>query len=505
MKEIKALSKSKIIAYRQCEKRLWLEVHRPELREDSAATQANFASGNRVGEIAQQLYNVDGTGELVDFMEVGFEQAFQKSAELLTSRQIIFEAGMRAGGALAFADVMLPVNKRGKIKWKMIEVKGSTSVKDYYRDDVALQCYVAKEQGINIDSVSLAHIDNQWVYPGGENYKGLLKEEDLTQEALARHEEAKEWVEQAHKIIKKKQAPNIDIGEQCNKPYACGFYDYCAQDYDFPEQPVTWLPRIQSKKFIEAIDSGEVASIAEAPNELLNDLQKRVKDVTLSGKPFFDKQAAKAALEPQLFPAYFLDFESIQFAVPIWKGTRPFEQLVFQYSVHVVNKNLQVSHKEFLEVQGQDPLRACAEQLIKDCGKQGPIYVYSRGFEGSRIKDFASKFPDLSKELLAIEKRLFDLLPLARNVFYHPSQQGSWSIKKVLPALIPTLKHSNLEGVQDGGEAQMAYLEMIDANTSSERKAQLEKQLLAYCKLDTWAMVKIWEKFSGNKLSNLSS
>ena len=175
------LSKSKLLAYRQCPKRLWLEVNQPELREDSAATQARFQTGYQVGDIARRIYDPDGKGAVIAVATEGFDGAFARTARLLTDfRCPIFEAGFNANGALAFADVMLPELENGQLVWKMVEVKSSTSVKDYYRDDVAVQAFVAQSAGVKLKSVVLAHIDNSWVYPGNEDYRGLLIENDLT-------------------------------------------------------------------------------------------------------------------------------------------------------------------------------------------------------------------------------------------------------------------------------------------------------------------------------------
>ncbi len=194
---MRTLSKSKLIAFRQCPKRLWLEVHRPGLREDSSATQASFASGHQVGDIAQRLYDPECKGALIDPQAEGFDAAFDRTQDLLKSSQPIFEAGFRAEGALAFADVMLPVRKGGKRAWRMVEVKSSTSVKDYHRDDAAVQALLARACGVPLSAIALAHIDSSWVYPGGDDYKGLLLENDLTEEAFAREDEVRGWIADA--------------------------------------------------------------------------------------------------------------------------------------------------------------------------------------------------------------------------------------------------------------------------------------------------------------------
>lgn len=493
---MRTFSKSKLLALRQCPKRLWLEVHRPDLREDSATTEASFQVGFQVGDIAQRIYDPEGLGALIDVQSEGFDRAFERSAELLHTRHPIFEAGFSAGGALAFADVMLPEQKEGRQVWCMVEVKSSTSVKDYHRDDVAVQAFVAQSAGVPLESISLAHIDNSWVYPGDEDYRGLLKENDLTAEAFARTEEVKGWIAQAQSIVGGPTEPVIATGQQCDTPFECGFYTYCSRDELKPECPVYWLPRFSSAKARELAAQG-VDDLRNVPDALLNDKQKRIKEHTQANAVFFDAAGAAADLAAYSLPAYFLDFETIQFAVPIWKGTRPYQQITFQFSLHTLAASGRLEQAAFLDLSGNDPSESFAHALIAVCGQQGPVYVYSASFETSRIRELAERYPFLSEPLLAINERVVDLLPIARERYYHPSQQGSWSIKKVLPAVVPELRYDALDGVQDGGMAMEAFLEGIHPDTSAERKAEIEQQLLAYCKLDTYAMVRLWQVFAG--------
>jgi len=493
---LRTFSKSKLLALRQCPKRLWLEVHRPDLREDSAATEASFQVGHQVGDIAQRIYDPEDRGALIDVKREGFSRAFERSAELLNTTQPIFEAGFSAGGALAFADVMLPEQKDGKQVWHMVEVKSSTSVKDYHRDDVAVQAYVAQSAGVQLASIALAHIDSSWVYPGDEDYKGLLKENDLTAEAFARTEEVKGWIAQAQSIVAEPSEPVVATGGHCDTPFECGFYGYCSRDEPKPEYPVYWLPRFPAAKARELAEQG-VDDIRAVPDDMLNERQQRVKDHTLANTVFFDAAGAAADLAAHELPAYFLDFEAIQFAVPIWKGTRPYQQITFQFSLHTLDASGQLEQTAFLDLSGNNPSEPFAHALIAACGAQGPVFVYNAGFEKARISELAERYPHLSEPLLAINPRVVDLLPIARERYYHPSQQGSWSIKKVLPAVVPELRYDALDGVQDGGMAMGAFLECIRPDTSAARKAQIEQQLLAYCKLDTYAMVRLWQVFAG--------
>ncbi len=211
-------SKSKLLSLRQCPKRLWLEVHRPNLRIDSATTKANFQVGSQVGEVARQIYDPEGCGASIDMKSEGVKRACEHSAELLHSTKPIFEAGFSANGALAFADVMLPKKKDGRWVWHMVEVKSSTRVKDYHHDDVAVQTFVALSSGVSLESIALAHIDSSWVYQGDEDYQGLLIEKDLTAEAFARTEEVKDWIDQAQSITAESSEPTIETGSHCRIP-----------------------------------------------------------------------------------------------------------------------------------------------------------------------------------------------------------------------------------------------------------------------------------------------
>jgi hypothetical protein len=495
--QMRTLSKSKLLAYRQCPKRLWLEIHRSDLRQDSAATQASFDVGHQVGDIARRLFDPQGKGQLIDPQSEGFTAAFVRSTELLTSLNPIFEAGFSAGGALAFADVMLPARKAGKRVWRMIEVKSSTSVKDYHRDDIAVQAFVARSSGVPLASVALAHIDSTWVYPGGDNYQGLLLENDLTSETFGREAEVKAWIADAQAIAAKRGEPELGTGSHCGQPYECGFLEHCKGQEPQAQYPVNWLPRIQTKALKALLEEDGVKDLREVPDELLNDRQLRVKAHTLTNQVYFDAPGAAADLAAHKLPAYFLDFETIQFAVPIWKGTRPYQQITFQFSVHRLTRTGKLEQKSFLDLTGNDPSKAFAESLIAACGERGPVFVYNAGFETVRIRELAERIPRMKRSLLAINERVVDLLRVAEQRYYHPDQRGSWSIKKVLPTVASDLRYDALTGVQDGGMAMNAFLEAISSSTTIPRKAEIEQQLLKYCGLDTYAMVRLWQFFSG--------
>lgn len=491
-----SLSKSKLLAYRQCPKRLWLEIHRTDLMEWSAQAQASFLVGHEVGEIAQTIYDPKGKGVVFDPAVEGYNEVVIRTGELIESQRPLFEAGFNANGARAYVDVMLPLRRKGRQVWRMVEVKSASQVKDTYCDDIAIQTFIARASGVKLDSVALAHIDSQWVYPGGDDYQGLLKEVDLTKEAFERVTEVQDWIAAAQTIARKRKEPEIDVGRHCAEPYPCGFLEHCQRDAVADEYPVACLPGNKNSKLRNLIEVEGVSDLREVPDEFLNPKQLRVKTHTLNGTVYFNADGAATALAAHKLPALFLDFETINLAVPIWKGTRPFQQIPFQFSLHRLSRTGTLTQQEFLDLSGQDPSRKFAEALIAACGERGPIFVYS-AFESSRICDLAKRFPRLARPLLAINERLVDLLPIASEHYYHPDQQGKWSIKYVLPTIAPDLSYDGLDGVQDGGMAMMAYREAVHSDTTVARKEVIKRQLLDYCRLDTEAMVRVWRHFAG--------
>ena len=497
------LSKSKILAYLQCPKRLWLEVHQPESRIDSSATAASFATGHAVGDASRMIYDPAGTGIFLDIKALGLKGLIAATQTALTERKTIFEAGFQANGTLSLADILIPVEDASGPAWRMVEIKSSTSVKEYHVKDLAVQTAVATEAGVRLTKVSVAHVDNTWTYPGSQDYSGLLKEVDQTDHVKELSADVAQWLNDAHQIANLPTAPATSTGDHCAAPFECGFLAYCSANEPKIEHPVTWLPRVQTKALKAHIASLDVKAMEDVPDLLLNALQLRVKKHTLADSVDFDSAGAKASLDRHPLPAYFLDFETIALAVPLWANTRPYEQVPFQFSVHYLHAaDQKPQHSEFLDLTGNNPIRPFAEALVESCGQTGPIFVYNKGFEGARIEDVIRHLQEeqgLVAALAAIKVRLVDLKPITQDAYYNPSQKGSWSIKAVLTAMVPELSYKNLDTVQDGGGAQQAYLKAIGTpyvRSASEDIGMLRKQLLAYCELDTLAMVKIWQKLT---------
>ena len=348
------LSKSKVMAYRQCPKRLWLQIHRPDEAVVSVQSQANFATGNQVGDIAIKLYDKADKQQVIDPFRDGWSQAISQTHEFLKDEHPIFEATFTIDGALALADILECEIIDNKKHWRMVEVKASTSVKTTHIDDTAFQYFVAAQSGIKLSGVSLACINNRWVYQQEGNYDGLLVEHDLSEHALALQEEVATWIADAHKVANEEKEPIIEMGSQCDSPYACEFQAYCSKDLKEPDFPVTWLPR-RSPKLKKYIEEFGITDMRDVPNDLLNEKQQLVKECTLDNEYFLDNEGALEALGQCRYPLYFLDFETINFGVPRWIGTRPYQQIPFQYSLHKLNKSNQITHTEFLDLSGEDP------------------------------------------------------------------------------------------------------------------------------------------------------
>jgi len=488
------LSKSKIVAWRQCPRRLWLEVHRPELRRDAASTLASFRIGHEVGEAARRRYDPLGTGQVLDPRTEGWDAAFGRTRALLAQAAgPVFEASLCAGGALALADVMLPVDGG----WRMIEVKSSTSVKDYHRDDVALQAFVARGAGVPLASVAVAVVDSRWIYPGGGDFGGLFVEHELGDEAMRRAPEVAGWIACAARDADLPEAPVRATGAHCHVPFECGFLAHCAAGEPRVDHPIEWLPGARRRVLRDHVARNGVRDMADAPDALLDVLQLRVKRATLAGAPWFDADGARADLAPHRLPALFLDFETAGFAVPRWAGTRPYQSIPFQFSVHRMGRDGSLEAGGFLDTSGREPSADFAAALVEACAGSGPIFVYNRAFEARHVAALEARFAPLATRLAAIRERLVDLHPVAQARWYHPAQRGSWSIKALLPTLAPDLDHDALDGVQDGRGAQDAYAEAIDPATPAARREALERQLREYCALDTLALVRVWEVLSG--------
>jgi len=478
---------------RQCPKLLWVSANEPERIVFGKDVQRIFAMGHQAGRAARGLHP---EGVLIGGAERGrlergeLRVALAETSDLLARTDddlTLFEATFEHDGVLVRSDLLF--REHGRIRFS--EVKASTEVKKYHPEDAAIQAWVMQASGVPVEKVFLSHVDNSFVYPGGGKYAGLFRDEDITDKVRALMPLVPAWVSQAREVLDD-QMPNVPVGPRCRDPHVCPLLDWCREcDGD---AHVGYLPG--GLKLVGQLQDGGYVRLRDVPvDRLRSDVQLRVLEATVNGRPTIDP-AIRAELRAIGYPRYYFDFETINFAVPIWAGTRPWEQLPRQYSCHIQEApGRDIHHVEFLDMSGEPPMRACAEKLLGHLGNRGPVIVYHQTFEKTILKQLAARFPDLAERLNAVNARVVDLLPIVKRNYYHPDMRGSWSLKAVLPTVAPDLDYASFDEVHDGAEAQSAYDEAIDPETSSERRAKIRRGLLDYCERDTLAMVRIVERF----------
>lgn len=471
---------------RQCLKRLHLEIHRKDLRRISPATEAAFEAGHAIGELAHKLYS--GENHKLISLDGGMAHALRKTERLLREgpRGPLFEATIRHKGLLVRVDVLLPDGNG----WRMVEVKAATEMKEEYPFDCAAQLWVLRGAGYEISRVALAHVDNSFHYRGDGNYQGLLVENDISGEVERLLPGVPEWIRRASAASGELQ-PEVAVGSHCNKPYECPFMHHCwPSDSEFPVQQ---LPRARKSTLGDLIARG-ITDLRDVPAEELSDAQQTVQRVARSGSAELLPGAGEFA-RGLGYARYYLDFETIAPAIPIWADTRPYEMLPIQWSCHFERAPGELAHADFLDLSGEPPMRRLAESLIRVLGEEGPVLMYST-YERRVINALISRFADLAAPLKRVLARLVDLEPVARQNYYHPAMAGSWSLKAILPTVSADMNYNNLEGIQEGTAASKGYLEAIDSVTSEARREQLREQLLRYCEIDTVAMVRLVHCFA---------
>lgn len=471
------LSKSRIIAHRQCPKRLWLQVNRPELFGDDSGVSARIEVGYNVGDVARALHP-----ECILIDAEDLSQALVDTEKALSGEpHPIFEATFQAGGILVRADLLIPSG----LGYRMIEVKSSTHVHPYQVEDAAIQSWVAVNSGIRIDAVEIAHIDKTFLYPGSKNYQGLFTHVDVTDEVRVLMQKVPEWADATLATLNG-EIPEVEPGDQCSDPFDCPFCGHCCPEEELQGFPPEILP--YGRTVAERLRAAGCNDLCQASEDMVdNSRHKRIIRVCKSGLPELDREAT-IILNELPYPRYYIDFETIFPAIPIWSGTRPYQQIPFQWSCHIEKVPGVLTHHGFLANENEDPRPAFIKSLLGILGKNGPVFVYNAGFERTRLRELAEAYPHLAEEIEAVQDRIYDLLPLARENYYHQDMMGSWSIKALLPTVAPELSYDNLE-VGDGGMAMEAFLEILAPETLEERRTQLREALSKYCAQDTLSMV----------------
>lgn len=479
------LSKSRILLNLQCPRRLWLKLHRPDLEYVDEGMDARFSVGDEVGDIARRLHP---GGQLMDD---DLKTALAQTREAMAHAPCpLFEATFQHEGTLVRADLMLPAEDG----WRMVEVKSSTSVKDYHLNDAAVQTWVLAQQEVPLTRIELAHINNQFVYPGGADYRGLLTYADITETVQAMQADVPTWVANARATAELEAEPTIAPGPQCTDPFECSFRRYCEPTAFEPLAPhsVRVLPYGGNLvKGLLAEGKDDLRKLSEA--SFTNPKHKRIWRVVNQEQAELAPEAGEAIRQLD-WPRYYIDFETLNPAIPIWAGTRPYQQVPFQWSCHIETAE-GLQHGAFLADGQSDPRRPFIESLLESVGETGSVIVYNAAFERTRLFESAEAFPEHAERIQSVIDRMFDLLPLSRDNYYHPDMLGSWSIKAVLPTIAPELSYDELV-VAHGGAAQESFAEIMAPETTDERRSELRQGLLDYCERDTLAMVKIANFFN---------
>jgi len=485
---IHLLSKSSYIKGLQCEKHLYLyKYHYNEMDELSDMQKSIFKRGTNVGKLAQELF--PGGSIVAEGDPPNYQKAIKKTNDLIKSgAKIIYEAAFLFNEVLSIADIVV-IEKDGI---KVYEVKSSTSISETYINDAALQYYVISNLGFKVKDFSIVYINNQYVRQGELDLQELFITESVLELILSLQISVKENVDRFKSVLLKKQMPDIDIGEHCHNPYTCGFFNYCRKH--IPEDSIFDFSGMYLSKKYGLYREG-IISLDDVPDDYpLNKNNKLQLDVYNSGKPVIDKEVIKEFLSDLNYPLYFMDFETFQPAVPLFNNSKPYQQIPFQYSIHIKkDKDSAENHFEFLAEPGLDPRKKFIENLLKDISGNGDVLVYNKTFEITRLNEIARDFPEYAGKIEELILRIKDLMiPFQKKYYYAPEMKGSYSIKAVLPALVPDLSYDELE-INEGGLASIAY-ESLQTETDLMIIAEIKQQLIAYCKLDTLGMVKILEK-----------
>ena len=504
---IKNLSKSRYTTFRQCPKALWLRVNKPAEAVIDDALQARFEAGNEIGDLAMGYLGTyeemtaqtpDGKLDLAEMIR-RTQDAISRGVENIA------EASFSWNGNYCAVDIL----HKTEGGWAIYEVKsssGTTSMDeldaDYikYSRDIAYQKYVLEKCGINVTGTYLVRIDKEYVRGDKLDIQGLFYTENLKELVAQEYQVVPQMIAEAQKIMEGGE-PDIDLEQHCHEPYHCSFWQYCTRNLPVPSVFNVYGGKGRGgftfRKKLDHYKNGKITYDA-LRKENLGPIQNMQIECTLQNKPHINPEGIRKFLDTLSYPLYFLDFETQQDAIPQYPGTKPYQQVPFQYSLHIIEKKGgPLIHKEFLGISGQDPRRDIAESLCRDIPLNVCSLAYNKSFECSRLHELAATFDDLADHLNNIADNMQDLIiPFRSGDCYVPAMGGSFSIKSVLPALFPDdpeLNYHNLSDLCQNGTNAMnlfpAIAKMNPADAAAARKA-----LLSYCELDTLAMVRVWEK-----------
>ena len=483
------LSKSRYTQGITCGKKLWLSCYKPEEAEESN-NEAVLSNGTKVGELARGLL---GEYELVEF-DTNFKNMINKTNELLVNKpNIICEASFSYDGNFCSVDIL----KNDVDGVEIYEVKSSTEISDIYIDDITYQTWVLKKLGLNVKKSFIVHVNNQYIKCGDFNIHEYFKIVDVTDDLDI--DSVEENVKELKDVINKKDEPKIDLSIACHSPYPCPFFKYCIKKLPIPNVfDVGW--NLHFDKKLEMYYRNHVSFEDVLDKETITNKKalEQVKSYLNDSEPKINKDGIKEFLKRITYPLYFLDFESFQDSVPRIDGTKPYQHICFQYSLHYyLEEDGELYHKEYLsEDYDGDSMYGLCKRLCEDIPKDACVIVYNEGFEKPRLREMADLYPKFREHLLNIRDNIVDLWkPFKNQDYYIKEMGGSSSIKVVLPSLFPDdseCDYHNLDQVHKGDEASAAYL--LLPTLSKEEREELRYNMLRYCERDTFATVKLYEK-----------
>jgi hypothetical protein len=478
------LTKSRVMSGLQCPKKLWLDVHQP-IKQDLHI----FYIGNRFGEFARMHYGpgVDLAGNLDALSAIAQTQSALNNPEV----KVIYEAAFLHNETLVRVDVLI----RRPNGWEMIEVKSSTKLKDEHIKDAAIQAYIAKACGINLVKIRIAHINNAFIYQGNGDYHGFLIEVDITEQAQNLQPLAPDWIANLKPFAVSGAAdPTVAMGDQCTKPHDCPYQSRCSSLLpQTAEVPINVLPNI-NKDFIKEFAAKNVHDLRDIPLErFTNPKHLVIHQVHTNNAPWISPKTI-SEINALGWPRYFMDFETVQQGVPMLPGTKAYDALPFQWSVHRWDNSNQIltvnDGMGFLEFFSPDMDRRFLESLLGAVGVKGPIFVHNASFERSKIRTLVQRSTciDLADAAEALITRIVDTLEIAREGFYAPQMMGSYSLKAIVKAIPTSVDYSSEDGISGGGDAQIAWFKCTNPMTPLAEKIEWEEKLERYCAQDTLAM-----------------
>lgn len=417
------------------------------------------------------------------------EKLIAKGFEYLAEASFIYK------DLFCSCDMLHIIDSKKKI-CELFEVKSVTEYTPQQVLDTTFQRYILEQLGWTVKDTFIVTVNSQYVNETGKmDISQVFKRNNISAESSAELVYLPEKIQQIRDAINSKTPTTACLGNQCREGYDCPYLHHCIRETKadvFNISSIRFSTKV--KLFNAGIKSYDDIITAPKKFKISEAAIAQAKAHSNTFEPPLEKEKIKNFIESFKFPLYFLDFESFQMALPEWKGTSAYQQIPFQYSLHKMSSNGKVKHMEFLAEPGKDPRRPIAEALCRDIKRKGTILAYNSAFEKTRIRELAAIFPDLKKQLLAIETRIEDLMvPFQKRWIYKTAQQGSYSIKYVLPALFPgdpRLDYHSLNNIHNGTEAMTEYTRL--QTYPPEEREMLTGDLLRYCELDTYALVLVY-------------